>query len=338
MMESPVTDARERTSAYNEHIRLQVAELTDVRRVRTRKQLGDELGCGRQSLGRKIRSGGFSAYEVAYLVERYGISARLGDRALSFTMPLAHDAAADADNYVESLAAIGRELDAVQPDRSQMRTRILSGDVPAPLLYCEPVLALLKLYSFESARRADLPAFDIGVLRAQRRGYLAECAQRYAYYAALPSEEIWGRNPFHAVFAVIDYLVGADRVTEADLAEVFAALRRLREVLGRALRSGVKAEGGSLRLYQNPTYALSTVTTIRTDVTHHALMRLSDPLYGISNQAFTVEACDAFIDAAKAKSTLVGGDGSGNYPSWLAAIGREVDAHEERALGRLASR
>ena len=324
-------------AAYNEHIRRQVVELTDIRQLRTRKQLGDELGCGRQSLGRKIRSGGFTAFEVAYLAETYGVSSYLSEQTLNFTMPLAHDATADADNYVESLAAIGRELDGVQSDRKQIRTRLVSGDIPTPYLYCEPALALLKLFLFERTRASAPEPFDLAVLRVKRKTYLEECARRYTYYTSMPSEEIWGREPLHAVFAGINRLCKAARISEADLTEVFAALRRLRDVLGRALQSGIKAHRGPLRLYQNPNYALTTITTIRTDVTHHAMIRLSDPLYGVSNQAFTVDACDSFIDAAKSKAGLVGGDGSGEYQVWLAALGRSIDAAERRARELIGS-
>ena len=328
-------DYKARAKAYNEYIRIQVAELTDVRQVVTRKQLGEEIGCGRQSLGRKIRSGGFTAYEVAYLGEEYGVETRLGDPRLSFTLPLADGAAADGDNYVESLAAIGRELDAAQPDRSQMRTRTVTGDVPPPMLFSEPALALLKLSTIEYGRRVATPRFDLAELRHTRRAYLEESRRRHDYYAAIASEEIWGRDPLQWVFDGVDRLARAGLIDGPDLGEVFAALRRWSGDLALALRTGRKLGGGTLRLYQSRRYALSNVTTIRTDKTQHALLRLSDAVYGVSREPYTVDACDAFIDAAKARSTLIGGDGSGDHPAWLAALARDIDDREARARALL---
>lgn len=328
---------RERAAAFNDHIRFQVAELTDVRQVVTRKQLGEQLGCGRQSLGRKIRGGGFTAFEVAYLSERYGIHAGLGDPRLTFALPLDPSAAGAGDNYVASLAAIGRELDAAQPDRSLMRTRTVTGDVPAPSLFAEPTLALLVLYGLERGRGTTALRFALGELRRERGDYLGESRRRYEYYAALSCEEIWGRDPLHAVFERIARLARGRLIAEADLREVFAALRRWSGGLAQTLLTGRKERGGSLRLYQSRHYAPASLTTIRTDKTHHALIRLTDATYGVSRAAYTVDACDRFIDAAKSRSTLIGGDGSGEHDTWLAGLAREIDDREASARAALAA-
>ena len=335
-MDVAVTGGRDRAAAYNDLIRFQVAELTDVRQVVTRKALGEELGCGRQSLGRKIRGGGFTANEVAYLADRYGIQAGLGDPRLSFTLPLAPDVTADGDNYVASLAEIGREIDAIQPDRARMRTRTVSGDVPIPSLLGEPVLALLKLVGLEHGRRAASPRLDLRHLLATRRAYVEESRRRHEYYASVASEEIWGCAPLHALFEGIDRLAKGHLIVAADLAEVFAALRRWCDGLARTLQTGRKPRGGAFRLYQSRRFAPSTISTIRTDRTRHALVRLSDAVYGVSREAYTVDACDSFVDAAKAKSTLVGGDGSGDHQTWLGALAREIDEREARAAALLA--
>ena len=336
MVDTTATEVQSRMAAYNDLIRFQVAELTDVRQVVTRKALGEELGCGRQSLGRKIRGGGFTAYEVAYLAERYGIHAGLGDPRLSFTIPMGATDAADGDNYVASLAEIGREIDAAQPDRTRLRTRTVTGNVPTPSLFAEPVLALLQLSAMEHGRSAAAPRFDLAQLLVTRAAYVEEARRRHAYYASIASEEIWGRDPLHVHFEIIDRLARGRLIDAADLAEVFAALRRWSGGLARTLQTGRKLHGGSLRLYQSRRYAPSTLSTIRTDRTRHALLRLSDAMYGVSREAYTVDACDSFIDAAKARSTLIGGDGSGDYPAWLGGLGREIDDREERARRMLA--
>ncbi len=289
-----------------------------------------------RAIGRKLRGNGeFSAYEVAYLAEHYGINAGLGPSQFSFSLPLDASMEPSGQAYLDSLREVGRQIEASAAQRSDIKMRSVGGRVMTPWLLSEPTLALFKLYEYDYAGQ-DTPArFDAAALLERHDPYLKEARLRYEYYAAIASEEILGQLPFENFMATVKRFADRRLIDAEGLQAVHEALKRLLDRIATALRSGSKELGGTLRLSDNPHYAIASVITIRTPHTGHALFRLADPLYGVSSQAYTVDECDRVIDLAKAKSTLLGGDGSGAYRKWIAVQSRSIERAMDAATRSL---
>ena len=232
--------------------------------------LADLLGISRAVAYKRLRSEThFTAREVAILREAFDLvvspydGGAAGEALLFRTRERRRGLAFDADAYL-GLLAEGQARLADLPAGHKPTIRAASSDLPIFYYFTEPALAALKLYGFSVAAhrgRERLPAF--GAFRDAHARHAERAAAYAEAYLAIPAVEVWSRSPIeHTLRQIVRFAELGLVEEEADLAELFAALRRVLGRLGDALERGRHTGGGSLAVLCNELHYTNSIILV----------------------------------------------------------------------------
>ena len=157
---------------------------------------------------------------------------------------------------------------------------MLSSELPVFYALAEPVLAALKFYFFDHARRGkSLQLFCAAEVPTELTKRAGAVARRYASIAA--RDEVWGPYPLAGLLGQVRTLAGLGLVPAAEREGIDAGLRAVVARLDNAITRGIthQADGAPMgfRLREQPFPGVAPMFALETPAGVEAFVTLDHP-------------------------------------------------------------
>lgn len=278
--------------AFQHRVAHEVNEYYDQLGKTPSEALAELLGISRGVAYKRLHSKAFfTARELAIIQAELDLLVspltNQGDPILTFRAPFGDRTGQfSASRYLDLLTNAQDKLGEAYRAGEQPRVLVASSDMPVFYFFSRPVLAAIKLFSF------NLEASELSVSPIQLDTYLETHAEQLARtgqlaqsYLDLEAVEIWSRTPLDNMLRQVLHLVSLGLLTESgDIERVFDELISLLNEVHNAIEVGERASGRPFSLLCNEIHYTNSLILLESEVGSTLYVTFDNPYYLISMQ------------------------------------------------------